>query len=342
MTRSLTNMLSIWTFMLLLLQLGGTLTAAHALASPDSFGSSTGVDPSGLLRGASKDHQSQFLSPTNIPQSLSSPTAEYSPVSTLSTAVFLDGGASLANVSSPFNDSSFADFAATTPYNIVTAVILILTGVAFAFNGHRMFRGMLFIAGFYVFAILAVVVLGLLESRNIISLANNRDLIVFASCIVAGIIGGFLFQCLWKLGFLFIGALLGLALAAFILQFSFADPLQATPGRYIFFGVMAVVGAVLVQLFEGPVLVIATAVVGSGSLFVGIDFFVKSGFGLAVYSTIFQKRVLPSSNSTQFVMMAMFVVVALLGMLAQYFQMRNGAAMGVNPYSRHKPYMSQV
>ncbi|KAH6571162.1 hypothetical protein BASA60_007283 [Batrachochytrium salamandrivorans] len=252
--------------MLLLLQLGGTLTAAHALASPDSFGSSTGVDPSGLLRGASKDHQSQFLSPTNIPQSLSSPTAEYSPVSTLSTAVFLDGGASLANVSSPFNDSSFADFAATTPYNIVTAVILILTGVAFAFNGHRMFRGMLFIAGFYVFAILAVVVL------------------VFLSL------------CLWKLGFLFIGALLGLALAAFILQFSFADPLQATPGRYISLASWLCWRSA-VQLFEGPVLVIATAVVGSGSLFVGIDFFVKSGFGLAVYSTIFQKRVLPSSTA---------------------------------------------
>ncbi|KAH9248766.1 hypothetical protein BASA81_013560 [Batrachochytrium salamandrivorans] len=288
--------------MLLLLQLGGTLTAAHALASPDSFGSSTGVDPSGLLRGASKDHQSQFLSPTNIPQSLSSPTAEYSPVSTLSTAVFLDGGASLA---------TSAALSMTQASQILPQPPLITLSRQLSLSS--------------------------LELRLL-----SMDTALFASCIVAGIIGGFLFQCLWKLGFLFIGALLGLALAAFILQFSFADPLQATPGRYIFFGVMAVVGAVLVQLFEGPVLVIATAVVGSGSLFVGIDFFVKSGFGLAVYSTIFQKRVLPSSNSTQFVMMAMFVVVALLGMLAQYFQMRNGAAMGVNPYSRHKPYMSQV
>ncbi|KAH9273872.1 hypothetical protein BASA83_003866 [Batrachochytrium salamandrivorans] len=254
-------MLSIWTFMLLLLQLGGTLTAAHALASPDSFGSSTGVDPSGLLRGASKDHQSQFLSPTNIPQSLSSPTAEYNPVSTLSTAVFLDGGAPLA-MSAALSMTQASQILPQPPL-ITLSRQLSLSSLELRLLSMDT----------------AFVVLGLLESRNIISLANNRDLIVFASCIVAGIIGGFLFQCLWKLGFLFIGALLGLALAAFILQFSFADPLQATPGRYIFFGVMAVVGAVLVQLFEGPVLVIATAVVGSGSLFVGIDFLSNLGLG---------------------------------------------------------------
>ncbi|XJO77500.1 hypothetical protein BDV3_002071 [Batrachochytrium dendrobatidis] len=183
---------------------------------------------------------------------------------------------------------------------------------------------------------------GVLESRNYITLGSNQEWIVFTACIIGGLIGGGIFQCLWKLSFMFIGAMLGVALASFILQFSFSSALQTTPGRYIFFSAMAIVGAILVQLFEVPLLIVSTAVVGSGSFFVGIDFFVKSGFGQAVYNTIFQQAIVPASSNAEYIMMGMFVFVALLGMMVQFYHVRNGSVSSASPYTNRKNYVSSV
>ncbi|KAL2911695.1 hypothetical protein HK105_208827 [Polyrhizophydium stewartii] len=224
--------------------------------------------------------------------------------------------AGAANSTGPVDQAK--DFLRTTPFSILTAIILIVVGLLFTFRGQSMFRTMLFITGFYVFVLLALGVLSFLESRAIIQMSSNRDLITFLVCFFAGLAGGALFQCLWSLAFGFIGALLGIAVASFLMQFPFTAALHGTPARYIFFAVMGIVGAILVQLFEKPLVVVATATVGSLSFFVGVDFFVKSGFAQGVYNTIVQEYVQSPSSSPQYIMLIGTLVLTLIGVMVQF------------------------
>ncbi|KAK6093975.1 hypothetical protein MT418_005800 [Batrachochytrium dendrobatidis] len=330
---------SSFTVLLLALLFSSIVSAVNSTATP-AYGAPNPTDSTiqDSVYGATTSHQKNIVAPW--PSSVSKEHPNF----TVSDhpAMMMDGAMALANYSSPADGPHLVDFFNINPYNIATAVILILSGISFAFNGHRMFRSMLFIAGFYVFSIVTLVVIGVLESRNYITLGSNQEWIVFTACIIGGLIGGGIFQCLWKLSFMFIGAMLGVALASFILQFSFSSALQTTPGRYIFFSAMAIVGAILVQLFEVPLLIVSTAVVGSGSFFVGIDFFVKSGFGQAVYNTIFQQAIVPASSNTEYIMMGMFVFVALLGMMVQFYHVRNGSVSSASPYTNRKNYVSSV
>ncbi|ORX83955.1 hypothetical protein K493DRAFT_320176 [Basidiobolus meristosporus CBS 931.73] len=96
--------------------------------------------------------------------------------------------------------------------------------------------------------------------------------------IVSGLIGGFLFACLWKLGLLAIGGLGGFALSMFILSLKDGLLITNSTARYVFIGVFVVVGMVLIFFFEKPILIVGTALIGSYSLVVGVDYFVRTGF----------------------------------------------------------------
>ncbi|KAI8928901.1 hypothetical protein BC831DRAFT_446311 [Entophlyctis helioformis] len=233
-------------------------------------------------------------------------------------------------------NSGLKEFAQTSIYSTVVAIILIITGITFVFYGQSMLRTMIFITGFYTFGLLSYGIVHALESRNTISLGSNREWIVLIIFFAAGIVGGLLFQCIWTFAVYVIGALLGIVLAAFILQFP-VGVLAAEPGRYIFFGSMALLGAVLVHLFQVPIVIVSTAVVGSASFFVGIDRFAKTGFGAAVYNAVFQHELRPLEGLPQALMLGGFGLVALLGIFVQF----------VKYHAKHtlvakKPEMSQA
>ena len=97
--------------------------------------------------------------------------------------------------------------------------------------------------------------------------------------IVAGIIGAIIAYKLYRVGLSIVGFLGGAALALLLLSFKTNGIIKSLTelgiidvdyGRVIFIVVLGVVGAVLINFFEFPVIVGATALLGSFTVFLGI------------------------------------------------------------------------
>ncbi|KAF9165692.1 hypothetical protein DFQ27_005531 [Actinomortierella ambigua] len=162
----------------------------------------------------------------------------------------------------------------------IIAIVLMVAGFLFAFFGHRFFRITLFLAGFYVLSTLAWIALSNIEPKD--NLWNNREWIYLGAAGAAGIIGGALFLCFWRLGFAAIGAMAGFYLAVFILSWKDSGVITNTVPRVAFIAIFVIIGIILTFFIERHVVIIGTAIAGSGSFFLGLDNFVKTGFGNAL------------------------------------------------------------
>jgi hypothetical protein len=98
--------------------------------------------------------------------------------------------------------------------SVVLGIILIGTGLLSTFWGAKYFKICLFIAGAYLFALLAVFILQRIEPE---SLFSNRKLVYWAVTLSAALIGGFLLHFFFKLGVLAVGAFGGYCLAVYVL-----------------------------------------------------------------------------------------------------------------------------
>ncbi|KAF9976490.1 hypothetical protein BGZ73_008494 [Actinomortierella ambigua] len=162
----------------------------------------------------------------------------------------------------------------------IVAIVLMVAGFLFAFFGHRFFRITLFLAGFYVLSTLAWIALANIESKG--KPWDNREWIYLGAAGAAGIIGGALFLCFWRLGFAAIGAMAGFYLAVFILSWKDSGVITQTLPRTAFIAIFVIVGIILTFFIERHVVIIGTAIAGSGSFFLGLDNFVKTGFSDAL------------------------------------------------------------
>lgn len=161
----------------------------------------------------------------------------------------------------------------------IVAIVLMVAGFLFAFFGHKFFKITLFLAGFYVFSTLAWIALRNAEPAN--GYGTNAQWIYLGVAGAAGILGGGLFLCFWRLGFAAIGAIAGFYLAIFVLSWSSNGVISNGTGRTIFIVACVIVGIILTFFVERHVVIIGTAIVGSGSFFVGLDNFVNTGFSAA-------------------------------------------------------------
>ncbi|CAO3566655.1 unnamed protein product [Mortierella alpina] len=161
----------------------------------------------------------------------------------------------------------------------IVAIVLMVAGFLFAFFGHKFFKITLFLAGFYVFSTLAWIALRNAEPSA--GYGANAQWIYLGVAGAAGILGGGLFLCFWRLGFAAIGAIAGFYLAIFILSWSSQGVISNGTGRTIFIVACVIVGIILTFFVERHVVIIGTAIVGSGSFFVGLDNFVNTGFSAA-------------------------------------------------------------
>lgn len=108
-----------------------------------------------------------------------------------------------------------------------------------------------------MFAVLSFVILSAIEQRNgSLLFGDNRAIVFLIVAIVSGFIGGFLFICVWRLGLSAIGALLGFTIAIVVLSFVSGGVIASGTGRTIFIICFAVVGAILIQFIEKPVLIL--------------------------------------------------------------------------------------
>ncbi|KAF9409368.1 hypothetical protein BGZ76_005703 [Entomortierella beljakovae] len=155
-------------------------------------------------------------------------------------------------------------------------VVLVIAGLLYAFFGHKFFRITLFLAGFYVFAALAWISLRNLEPSK--GYGDNAEWIYAGVTGAVGFLGGLLFIFLWQLGLASVGGIAGFYLAIFILSWTSSGVISNEVPRIIFIVVLSLIGAALTFFFDRHVVIIGTAIAGSGSFFVGLDNFIHTGF----------------------------------------------------------------
>lgn len=106
----------------------------------------------------------------------------------------------------------------------------------------------------------------------------NRQWIYLGVGAAAGIVGGSLFLCFWRLGFAALGAIAGFYFAIFVLSWATNGVISNGTGRTIFIVACVVVGVIATFFVERHVVILGTALVGSGSFFIGLDNFLHTGF----------------------------------------------------------------
>ncbi|KAF9954708.1 hypothetical protein BGZ72_004347 [Mortierella alpina] len=163
-----------------------------------------------------------------------------------------------------------------TADSVIVGIILLATGFLFAFFGHKFFKTTLFLAGFFTFGILVWFTLAHLEPNS--TYGPNAPWIYLGSAAAGGLIGGSLFLCFWRLGFAAIGAIAGFALAMFILSWTSSGVISNGKGRIVFIVVLILIGIALTFFVERHIVILGTALVGSSAFFVGLDFFLHTGY----------------------------------------------------------------
>ncbi|KAF9570093.1 hypothetical protein EC968_002263 [Mortierella alpina] len=160
--------------------------------------------------------------------------------------------------------------------SVIVGIVLMAAGFLFAFFGHKFFKVTLFLAGFFTFAILVWLALAHLEPKQ--GYGSNADWIYLGAGAAGGLIGGCLFLCFWRLGFAAIGGVAGFACAMFILSWTSSGVISQGTGRIIFIVALVLVGILLTFFMERHIVILGTALVGAGAFFVGLDFFLHTGY----------------------------------------------------------------
>ncbi|KAJ3005389.1 UNVERIFIED_CONTAM: hypothetical protein HDU68_004631 [Siphonaria sp. JEL0065] len=211
-----------------------------------------------------------------------------------------------------------------TAYSGIFGGILIATGIAMAFFGHKLFKSILFLGGFYLFAAIAFVIMQNVEYNSPNSIGgDNRDLVYFAVCILVGALGGALMLFVWKLGFFAVGAGLGYVLAILVLT-ALHQVITSSTVQYAVIAVFVIAFGVLIFFLEQPVLIGSTAIGGSYAVFTGIDVFAQTGFTDAARSIVSGRGSLGEVNAgTKWVYMFVgCVILAIGGIVFQLYQVK--------------------
>ncbi|CDH59587.1 hypothetical protein RO3G_06316 [Lichtheimia corymbifera JMRC:FSU:9682] len=199
-------------------------------------------------------------------------------------------------------------------HGVVLSIILFISGLYLCFLGgvHQKFT--MFIVGFYVGANVAYIIL----SNAKPDYGSNTETILLVVSVVVGLLAGALLSCCFFLAVYLLGALLGYLAALWFLSWSDNGVIQSNWGRAILIVCCVVVGVVLMAFLERPMIVIATAFIGSFLIFFGIDLYVQTGFTTAVASFLHARNVdtlIQSSSGVRGMLggtLALTVVSALL------------------------------
>ncbi|KAJ3058485.1 hypothetical protein HDU99_006783 [Rhizoclosmatium hyalinum] len=209
-----------------------------------------------------------------------------------------------------------------TAYTGIYGAFLIVSGVALVFFGHKLFKPLLFIAGFYLFSVVTFVILQNIEYSSKQSIGGgSRDLVYFIACLIVGLVGGGLAVCLWRFGFFAIGAGLGYALSLLFLT-ALKDVITSSTARFITIAVFVIAFGVLIFFFEMPILIAATSVGGAYATFVGIDIFAQTGFVENARYITSGKSLSLDFGSKGFWMLGGCVLLALVGIAVQLREIR--------------------
>ncbi|KAJ3365859.1 hypothetical protein HDU91_002066 [Kappamyces sp. JEL0680] len=221
-------------------------------------------------------------------------------------------------------------FNSSGPYSLTGAIILLVSGAILVFWGYSSLDAMIFIIGFYVGAAVCLVVLNTLQANGTTHL-GNKDMIYLIAIGISGVIFGSVFVWLKKVGIILTGAALGFFGGSALLQVQALSTVEI-PGigvqntRIIILVAFAILGALLAWKLEAPVLILATSVLGSFAIFLGVDYWVQSGFGVWVYRAIDYRSFAPLTTNGYY-MLGGFLAVALIGCLLQHSQAKKSGKL---------------
>lgn len=206
----------------------------------------------------------------------------------------------------------------------IIAVILLITGLTLVFFGHMLFKPVLFIVGFYIFAAIAFSILSAIEvSSGMILFGANRSFAFLILVIVFGLMGGLLFMCVWRLGLAAVGAIFGFFVAIFVLSLWSNGVITSGVGRSIFIALLSVLGAVLISIFEKPLLILGTAFPGAYAFVFGLDIFINSGFNMATQMFLYGQGLYVTSPAV-YGLLALVLILGVIGTFVQFHTYRKG------------------
>ena len=157
-----------------------------------------------------------------------------------------------------------------------------------------------------------------LVENGVLELNESKDQFYFLIMIGSAIVGGLLLWWLWKVGFFIIGCLLGFSVATLILQMQFLKGiLSSDAGRYIFITVFVIIFGLLILKFQDIVMIVATSIIGAYAVFLGVDYFIRTGFGAFIYNAIY-RREFDGIDGSAWGMVAGFVSLAVVGITLQF------------------------
>lgn len=204
-----------------------------------------------------------------------------------------------------------------SPEQAIGGVIFIVGGFLFCFLGHRLFKIVLFLAGFFSIGLL--VLYACIRISPPAAADSTRKLVYFIVAIVFGLLGGLLFMCFWKLGLAAIGALAGFAFSMFLLSLSNDGLINHHAGRVIFIVAFIIIGILLIMIFEKHLLLIGTSVFGGYAFILGLDFFIQTGFTQHLLAFLNgSPNSFYKANSKIYAMLASMIVIIILGVIIQY------------------------
>lgn len=157
-------------------------------------------------------------------------------------------------------------------------------GFTLAFFGIRLFRFVIAVTGFLIFAVFGYVILINVHLNNY-NFGVHFDYVIGAGILGFGVVGAALSGCLWKWILMGLGGFgaVSLALAFFSGLNQQAIPVWLRP---VTLGLAAVIGAYLLHKFERPLIIFATSIIGSLLFTFGLDSFVATGFDLIILAII--------------------------------------------------------
>ncbi|KAI7868514.1 hypothetical protein BDF14DRAFT_560183 [Spinellus fusiger] len=205
-------------------------------------------------------------------------------------------------------------------HGIIASVILFITGIYLCFAGGVHQRLTIFLVGFYVGCNVAYIILTNAKDNY----GANNDTIFLVVTILAGVLIGSILVCCLFLAIYLLGALLGYMAALWLLTWVDNGLIQQGWGRAILIICFVIAGVILMAFLERPMIVIATAFVGSFAIFVGVDMYVNTGFNQAVEIFLKAKSLDVFQSSPQVRgMLAGTLGLALVGAIIQWLLIRN-------------------
>ncbi|KAJ1800747.1 hypothetical protein LPJ59_000849 [Coemansia sp. RSA 2399] len=226
-----------------------------------------------------------------------------------------------ANITTEDGDLALTDHGALVASGIVAGIALILIGLFCNYLGYKLFKILIFLAGFCVVG--GLVLYAEYKIRSPHEDEKGRQVWYLAIAAIIGAIAGFILLFLYKVGVALIGALGGFALATWILSMKSGSLIHSDVGRILFIVALIIIGMIAAFFLQRPAIIVASSIWGSYALFVGIDCFARTGFQYTALAFLNTPGAIYETSPKVYAMIACMAISACLGIFVQFWITRS-------------------